>query len=818
MTANFMIGPVGDGLRKDLEPWATPNDSFDTLTNAYQWRGRIRRKSGNRLLGNLANGTPVMGLVTSEGFNVGVQTLVAFDTTQAYKYNGTSFVALPSVMPVLWSGTDYQFFATANYAGALWVTNSKSGLNGVRVVNAVAGAGFTTITTATPNGFASGQTVTLINLGGMADLNGNTYIITVTGGSTFTIPFQTVNIYTANGSALNSQVAITGQDGIRYYGALTNGTGWANYNPPIDQFNALVGALLIFPYRGYLVFLNTTEGNDQGVFNFENRARWIQTGTPYYSAPVPIIPNPQGIDPHAGRDDLFGVGGASDAPTNESIVAAGFIRDILTVYFERSTWRLRFVNNAQNPFVWERVNIELGADCTFSTIPFDKGLMGISNRGIVISDANDTIRFDEKIPDQIFDIRQSNNGLQRVYGIRTFRTKLTYWTYPSDDNPMGIYPDKVLVYNYETKNWSFFDDTFTCFGYYYPSGQGYTWGELTEAWASYTDIAWNSGISQEGQETIIAGNHQGFVFILEQGGAQNDPSLNISNISIGIVTSVNHNLNPGDWVTLSGVTGTTSTDGVSLNGRNFKVGFVDANNFSLNEFSSFSAGTITAATSFTYTIAYQYILAGSPQINVGSLIFTDPQLNGVLVEASNAGTGTIDYNSGIFMLAFNAPTTADVIVRVVSLDQTQGINFISTTGAYSGGGQIAKISNIDIQSKIFNFLPDDKRARISKIDFYVDRTDNGQFTCNVFADSSNEPVNIPLEDNLQSNVVLTQANPYQVGDGDEAIFRLWCESQAQTVQVQLTLSDAQQAVTAINNEDIVILGMNFTMRKGGRLI
>lgn len=817
MTNTFLIGLVKDGLRKDIKPWATPEDSFDTLTNAYQWRGRIRRKSGYTLLGNLANGTPVMGLATQEQFAIDTQSLIAFDTTSSYLFNGTAFVPLPSVMPVVWSGTNSQFFFTTNYAGAFWATNSKPGLNGVRVINAVAGAGFTTITTATPNGFSTGQSVSLINLGNMADLNGNTYIITVTSPTTFTIPFQTTFVYTANGLALDNQVTVAGQDGIRYYGILTNGTGWANYNPPIDPNNALAGALLIFAYRGYLVFLNTTEGNDQGVFNYPNRARWTQIGTPYYAFPVPTVPNPQTVDPNAVRDDLFGRGGANDAPTNEAIVAAGFIRDILVVYFERSTWRLRFVNNAQNPFVWERVNTELGSDCTFSAVRFDKGLMTIGNRGIIISDGNDSVRFDEKIPDQIFDIRQSNNGFQRVYGIRTFRSRLVYWTYPSDDNPLGTFPDKVLVYNYETKNWSFFDDTFTCFGYYYPSGQGYTWGELTERWDYYTNISWNSGVSQEGEETIIAGNQQGFVFILEQGGAVNDPSLNISAIVSSVVTSNDHNLKAGDWVTLSGVTGTTSSDGVSLNGRNFKIGYIDSNNFNINEFTSIDGGPLVAASSYSYTVSYQYILAGSPQINIGTLVFTDPQVNGILVESSAGGSGTINYATGLINLSFNSPVTAEVYIRVVTLDPTQGIQIVSTTGAYTGGGQIAKISNFDIQTKVFNFLPQDKRTRLSKIDFYVDRTTNGQFTCNVFADSSNEIANTPLPDNLQSNVVVTSANPYQIGEGDETIFRLFSDVLAQTVQLQLTLSDAQMAVTDINSSDVQILAMMFTMRKGGRL-
>src|SRR5665213_2455312 len=53
MSSNFMIGPIGDGLRKDIKPFATPNDSFATLINAYQFRGRIVRRKGYIGLGRL---------------------------------------------------------------------------------------------------------------------------------------------------------------------------------------------------------------------------------------------------------------------------------------------------------------------------------------------------------------------------------------------------------------------------------------------------------------------------------------------------------------------------------------------------------------------------------------------------------------------------------------------------------------------------------------------------------------------------------------------------------------------------------------------
>lgn len=823
---SFLIGPVNDALRKDMKPWATPEDSFETLENAYQFRGRVLRKPGYSLLGNLANGTPVMGLRTRELFALNQQQLIAFDTTDSYVYNGTNFIPLASTMPVTWSGTDYQFFWSINYAGGFWVTNSNPGLNGISIIN-IDNANPAQVTTSVNHGYTTGQSVTIINVQGYAPIlastpiiNGQVFTITVTGLNTFTLDGLDGALYfpySSNGMSLNSQVAVTGQDGIRYYASTSVGNTWVNYNPPLDPENALAGALLIFAYRGYLVFLNTTEGNETGTQNYPNRARWTQIGTPYYSPPAPITPSIQGTDPLAARDDIFGRGGANDAPTSEAIIGAGFIRDILVVYFERSTWRLRFVNNSQNPFVWERINIEFGSDCTFSSIPFDKGLMAIGNRGIVISDANDTVRFDEKIPEDVFNIRQANNGFERVNGIRTFRSKLCYWTYPSSTNPTGTYPDKVLVYNYETKNWSYFDDVFTCFGYFYPGGTAQTWAEMTEPWSSY-DMTWDSGIGGQGEETIVAGNQQGFVFELRQTGSTNSVSLNISGIASGVVTSTNNNIPDGAWIKLSGVTDTTSADGVSLSGRNFKVAnpALDPDDFTLTEFKPIVAPNASPGgteTSYTYQIGYTPIIPTSVNIWIGSDLYTDS--NGVITGPN--GTGTLNYTTGDLSITFTIPyTNTAVNIYVVSFDPEQDIVPVDTIGAFVEG-QIIRLSNFDIQTKIFNFLKSDKRARLSKIDFYTNLSASGQLTCNVLGDSSDEILNQPLPDNLQSNVILTTENPFQFGTGDQTLYRLYCDVICQTVQLQLTLQDAQIAVDSINEANFELLAMIITMREGGRL-
>ena len=53
MVDQIIVGPVNRGLRTDREPFVIDDDSFPTLINAYQWRGRIRRKRGTSLLNRL---------------------------------------------------------------------------------------------------------------------------------------------------------------------------------------------------------------------------------------------------------------------------------------------------------------------------------------------------------------------------------------------------------------------------------------------------------------------------------------------------------------------------------------------------------------------------------------------------------------------------------------------------------------------------------------------------------------------------------------------------------------------------------------------
>jgi hypothetical protein len=98
MGEKLIIGPINRGLRTDREPFIIDNDSFPTLINAYQWRGRVKRKRGTAVLARLQR---IIGTTDGSGnitvtisphpiqagisvFQIGTDIFVDFDTNAAH--------------------------------------------------------------------------------------------------------------------------------------------------------------------------------------------------------------------------------------------------------------------------------------------------------------------------------------------------------------------------------------------------------------------------------------------------------------------------------------------------------------------------------------------------------------------------------------------------------------------------------------------------------------------------------------------------------------------------------------------------------------
>jgi hypothetical protein len=396
----------------------------------------------------------------------------------------------------------------------------------------------------------------------------------------------------------NIDIANTLYDPIRYY----NSTTWTDLQPLLTASITLWQSLILIPYYGRLLALNTWEGPTgstyTGAVNFFARCRFSQIGDPTDQT-------------NGWRSDIFGRGGFIDAPTNEAIVSAAFFRNTLIVFFEYSTWQLRYIGEYGLPFIWERISSDFGAVCTYSSIVFDQGVMGVSDRGIIQAAANGVTRLDDQIPEQVFSFEIQNEAPNFVHGIRHFERELVYWNYLDTSNASTTqsYPNTVLVFNYRNNSWAKFRDTITCFG----TSQfqfGITWDSLTTFWES--NVSWDNVDDQQYVDYVTLGTQHGFINIYQNPDAETPqpvttlyaPTLFITAVNFAThptqVTIPSHNLQNGEIIYIQNTLWSGIDPG--LNNIIYNVTVVDANTITLGiwDFSSQSYDAVDITSSATY--------------------------------------------------------------------------------------------------------------------------------------------------------------------------------------------------------------------------
>lgn len=645
------------GLVQNRENFLLPDDAYPGLENAYVWRERIKRKKGFQLLGRLQRSiTDFAGTLSAGGagtvtFSIFAALSLSTSQPNAQIVPGTLIIGFGApilstlrdldsngTLTITNPGSGVITSATINYATGV-VTFIFSGAAGASVVGIimsyypnlpVMGIRIEELLNSTNDKtiffdqvyayefdsiaqqfkeFLPGPPATTWNASG-AGIDGTDFFFSTNywTGTNSSGAFTTAGklFWVTN----NTGGAITGvPDPIR----VTDGTKWVDFVPPtygqIDATNFLVQCLAFLPFRGRLVAFNTYEGPAlAGSLHYSNRIRWSTIGNPF----IPYAAGPPATG--SWRDDIRGQGGFLDIPTSEDIVAVGFVRDNLVIYCERSTWQLRYTGRSIAPFQIERVNSELGAEGTFSAVQFDTSLVGIGDKGVVECDSYKSERIDVKIPDLVFQFNTLNNGVARVHGIRDFKQRLAFWTFPLAagydariSQSAQIFPNRRLVYNYENDSWALFTDTLTTIGTYQTQSSR-TWLNTTASWLECS-FSWTS--QPQGDPQIVAGNQQGFIEYLDEFSV-NDISLFIQAITANtttptVVTSPNHNLLTGSVINITGIPTGTPFD--NLNNGIFGIIVIDENNFSLMVFDPNTGQFSTPQTDEP----------GSPYVGIGNI-------------------------------------------------------------------------------------------------------------------------------------------------------------------------------------------------------
>jgi ubiquitin-activating enzyme E1-like protein len=719
----YFISSYQSGLKKNKKPFLILDDAFQTLENAFVYREAVKKRDGIKLVGRLRRvfttqavgnvtigaGTTVFNLFTLlsitepdaslEPGNVSTITL-AFGApfSQTFTDSTGTGVMTGFVAPITGVSINYE-------TGDVTVINSGGGF----------GASALTVTVAYyPNLPVMGidkQELAAVNVERTVFFD--TKYVYVYDDNDFSSPSTTT--WAGNddeffwmenyrGSTADARLffvtnfaspALSVNNRIRY---TSDAATWTTFTPLVDATVSIFQCKLIVSYYGRLLFLNTWEGTLAGnAVNFFNRCRFSQIG------------NPISVD--AWRSDQFGKGGFIDAPTNEAIISARFYKNTLIIFFEKTTWQLRYVGEYGLPFVWERISSDFGSESKLSTVLFDGGILAVGDKAIVTSSGNDVQRIDLEIPDVVFAFNDKQSGKERVHGGRDFQKELVYWTY--SDGPIGNkFPNRVLVYNYRNNTWAIFRDNVTCFGEL-TNASGDSW-DLPISWDS--DTSWDTFYQGE-FPTLISGNHQGFVhyyqFFLDPDPVQDNlvdfrehESLYIQDITRSAtdnlrIVSPDHNLEDLEIIYIANLI------------------FVDT-----------STGTALTTT-----------------------------LNNKFYQVTVIDSDTIDLTQWDF----------DTEAYISTSGNSIGFTPATGTGTYMGGGVIALLPKVNILTKDFNPIQNTgSKIKSSYIDFQMDATPNAEVSVIEYIDSSTAiQANLPIwnpEMNTTTNQTgrisgATQANP-----------------------------------------------------------
>ena len=840
MTLQNIIVPMFDnesGVKLNRKGYLIPDSAFVQLFNAYVFRGKIKKREGLKLIGRLRRvlSTASIGLSDASIWSFNLYTVYGIvPETNAQ-------IQLGSVVVKIQNGPDIVFTDQGN---GLLTSPTMGNIGWINYVN-----GNILITTTAPGGVATTATfnyfpslpvmgISQRERAGINDeqtiffdtkyvyfnngLDFQEFLPSVTWDGTDSDFFWTTNY---RGSEASKRLFFTTNfvcdagSPMRY----TDASTWTTFNPilsgtPAEEtsgtvttpwliFNGVIagianlikGSLVITV--GALVFRDTPEdgilvssGENTGSINYTTgafqlnfdpaltvdttvEASYSVPNTRLFSARI-LIPYYgrlialnvfEGVDVGAAatnnifnrarfsqvgdptqadawRSDVFGKGGFVDAPVNEEIISARYYKNVLIVQFEKSTWRLQYIGEYGTPFIWERISSDWGADSTFSTVLFDEGVLAIGDKAIVTSSGNEVQRIDLDIPDTVYSFKNSDNGTKRVQGIREFQKELVYWCYNDYSNTEladQYFPNTTLVYNYRNNTFAFFRNNTTAFGNF-QYPTGITWDRLDIFWDDF-DVLWDSSI-QALYPTIASGNQQGFCHFFC------DPNADV-----------------------------------------LAESQIDA-----NDEESLAVSNVQIISGVVTLTVINHNLSTNEWIYLAGLVFTI---------ASPPSVGSTTLNDQIYLIAVVDINTIQLFLWDITTQQPYSNFTVKNVGEYVGGGVIALLPILDIQTKEFNPVSDQgQNLQTSYIDFLMDATPNTQVNVNLRMNTSfNANANmlvgntqLELSNTLFGDITLaTQSNPciitsqnHSLLDGDRILIqRILGMTQLNNNQYNITFID-----------------------------
>lgn len=206
-------------------------DTVTGETEAYKQVTLYKEATSSRGSANSGAGTDIhtIGVAHPRFFEYTSGTVGASssNTSSQYKLGLFNITAFAHLRTTLAHSLTTGETVTGGTSGATGIVEASSATVSAAISNMVGASATLTVTTTSAHNLSTGQRVTFDSVGGMTEVNGNTYEITVTASDEFTIAIDASGFtsYTSGGTAQNGIVVISNLSGTFVAGeTITGGT------------------------------------------------------------------------------------------------------------------------------------------------------------------------------------------------------------------------------------------------------------------------------------------------------------------------------------------------------------------------------------------------------------------------------------------------------------------------------------------------------------------------------------------------------------------------------------------------------------------
>ena len=807
----FYIGQLdGKGLQTDLKPYAIPDNAFTDLNNAYVFRGRVRKRFGAQLMRASSTNAGFEQIQSRLKINIGTtdgsgdfsDTVpgAIFAVGQAFSIGSNFFTVTQTGTPanLLVTGTGTGTYDTSN--GAVTITASDLTAD-VYFYPSTPVMGLPTYQKAEVNVedvIAFDQQFAYIydtngweQLGTAIWTGDNSQFFWGTnwrGISSADIYFFVTNFEPA--------------DGIRYW----DGSTWNTLKPVINSTTQLSTARIVLPFKDRLIALNTIEESDGIQFSAPNTTdgsgNFNQTVAGAYAIGEQFVVG----------NTIFQIASAVAGLQNMTVFPYPGIKNPPTAQFNFASGNLVITGNNNN------VNLPV--------YYFDSGSTGTAsyvNRCRFSLNGNPVLA----------------NGWLESPGLGGYIDAPTKEAIVTAQ----FLKDRLIVY-FESSTWELV----------YTGNQvlPFVWQQInTEfgAESTFSQIPFDKAVLGVGNVGIQACNGSNVERIDEQ---IPDEVFKVHNDNGGVKRVAGIRDYYTEMVYWSFPSETRNSD-FPFNDKvltyNYKNGAWAFNDDSITAFGYFQSVIGGISTDLIWSDAdiewkegdfpwnsptiqakFRNIIAGNQQgfvfkvipdksSNCESLQITDVDISLQPVITVSCINHNLDADEYIkFDHVYGITGLDGIIGRVLFSPSTNSFSVrlpsgTVVSGSYTGGGTLTRVTPINFKTKQYNFYANQGRnAYVSKVDFLVDRTDDGQCVVDFMVSSSDDGMvqQSAVTGSLVGSSIL-ETSPYTLVPYEQQQDRLWhpvyFQADGETIQLHFYLNDAQTRDAEISEEDFELHAM-----------